>query len=365
VSDSSPPDRFDPAVIRELQALPLFGIDGFQIVQGEASVSGIALAPEGDPAKVSFSTDPGIAGRFAYPHETPRAEGFYWYWPNSARAGYRINIDLAATEHVGPAYRARLRFDGVEEHTFEDIRTTIAAPKNLAAYQNYPAAGGLSRVQFFDTISGVVVKGYTDALRIVRLAQAYGVDLEAPILDWGVGHGRVLRHLRRAGAAGPLHGVDIDPNNIEWASKHLPQLSLQLGPLMPPTGYADSSFALVYGISVMTHLSREVQHAWLAEIARILRPGGIALLTFTGDSAVAFNSRYMTREWVDSYMEDGFAPDMPDNSLVGVIDDPGYYRNVFISAPKAAALCSEYLEHLATHVCMFGYQDLMVLRKPA
>ena len=108
-----------------------------------------------------------------------------------------------------------------------------------------------------------------------------------------------------------------------------------------------------------------MQRAWLAEIARILKPGGVALLTFTGDSAVAFNSRYMTREWVDAYVRDGSAPDMPDNSLVGVIDDPTYYKNVYISAPRAAALSAENLEVAAIHECMFGYQELMVLRKPA
>ena len=239
--------------MHKLHTLPLFGIDGFELVQGQASVTGIALAPQGDPDKVSVSADQGIAARLAYPHDTPGAEGFYWYWPFAARAGYKIIIDLAATDHIGPAYRTRLRFDGVPDDRFEDIRTTIAAPKHLAAFQNYPSAGGMSRVQFFDTISGVTVKGYTDALRIVRLAEAYDVDLDGPILDWGVGHGRVLRHVRGAGATGPLHGIDIDPNNIEWASKHLPKLKLQVGPLMPPTGYADASFAQVFGITEMTH----------------------------------------------------------------------------------------------------------------
>ena len=157
---------------------------------------------------------------------------------------------------------------------------------------------------------------------------------------------------------------DIDPDNIAWAKDHLKSLDMRVGPLMPPSPYPDESFDLVYGISVMTHLTRHVQEAWLAEIARILKPGGVALLTFSGDTAVAFQSYSLSPEWLATYIETGAGPDLPDGSLVGVIDDPTYYKNVYLTADRAAELCGRYLEVAGVHPCMFGYQDLMALRKP-
>jgi SAM-dependent methyltransferase len=354
----------DAETVRRLQAAPLYGIDGFAFQGGEATLVGMALSPEGDPRKVSVTSDPGVSLSLEFPLRNPDAADVYWYWPNAADSYFRATLDLAETTRGGPYYRLRVRFEGQADDRFEDIRTTIVVPKHMNAYQNYPTGGSLQRVQFFDTIAGVTVRGASDALRIARLAQAYGVDPAGAVLDWGVGHGRVLRHMPLAGMTGRLHGVDIDPDNIAWAGEHLKTLDMRVGPLMPPSPYADDSFDLVYGISVMTHLTRHVQEAWLAEIARILKPGGVALLTFSGDTAVAFQSYSLTADWLAVYLETGAGPDLPDNSLVGVIDDPSYYKNVYLTADRAAELCGRFLEVAGVHPCMFGYQDLMALRKP-
>jgi SAM-dependent methyltransferase len=45
-------------------------------------------------------------------------------------------------------------------------------------------------------------------------------------------------------------------------------------------GQADDSLDLVYAHSVLTHLTEPTATAWLAEVARVLRPGGLALMTF-------------------------------------------------------------------------------------
>jgi SAM-dependent methyltransferase len=357
---------FDPETMLRLQGKPLYGIDGFAVNGGEAVVTGLALAPDGDASRVSISAAAGMAASLTYPAgPNPGAADFYWYWKNAGNSVYRVGVDLAATTDEGPLFRFRFHFEGEPEDVFEDIRTTVVAPKNLQAYQNYPTAGSMKRVQHFDTIAGVVTKGASDALRIARLAQAYGVDPAGAVLDWGVGHGRVVRHLPLHGMTGPLHGIDIDPDNVAWGRAHLKGVAFEHGPLMPPSPYAPASFDLVFGISVMTHLSRNVQQAWLDEIARILKPGAIALVTFAGDAAVAFGSRYFRPDWMRTYLETGAAPDLPDPSLVGVIDDPDYYKNVYISAERATELCRQHLEVAGVHRCMFGYQDLLVLRKPA
>jgi SAM-dependent methyltransferase len=46
--------------------------------------------------------------------------------------------------------------------------------------------------------------------------------------------------------------------------------------------FEDAQFDLVYSVSIFTHLDEQSQDAWLAEIDRVLEPGGIGLLTTAG-----------------------------------------------------------------------------------
>jgi SAM-dependent methyltransferase len=344
-----------------LHSIPLFSTEGFVLAQGRIDIAGLALAENGDPSGVSFVAEPGVHLTAEYPLPSPGAAPVYWYWPNSDRAAFRLAIHLGTTRHSAEAYRIRIVFAGREQDAIEQIRTTILVPKNLGILENFPDHASLARVQRYDTISSVAMRGLSDAWRIIEVARHYGYR-GGRALDWGAGHGRVVRHLPGLGVA-EVSGIDIDPLNVGWAQGHLPQIDFRIGPLMPPTPYRDGSFDLLYGISVMTHLTRSVQEAWLEEIARILRPGGLALLTFAGNGAVAFASRYLSSDWMEQYLAAGHGPDLPDKSLEGVIENPDYYKNVKQTSDRARSLCAAYLDVLAVHDCMFGYQDLVVARK--
>ena len=73
-------------------------------------------------------------------------------------------------------------------------------------------------------------------------------------------------------------GVDVDRRQIDWAARHLPG-RFEVIPTAPPTALASGSFDLIFTISVFTHLDESMQEAWLAELARLLRPGGLLLAT--------------------------------------------------------------------------------------
>jgi SAM-dependent methyltransferase len=47
----------------------------------------------------------------------------------------------------------------------------------------------------------------------------------------------------------------------------------------PPLDLPGNSIDLIYAMSVFSHLPADVADAWIAEFARILKPGGIACLT--------------------------------------------------------------------------------------
>jgi ubiquinone/menaquinone biosynthesis C-methylase UbiE len=103
------------------------------------------------------------------------------------------------------------------------------------------------------------------------------------VLDFGCGCGRVMR--RWAGITGPsFHGSDYNPNLIDWCRANLPFAHFEVNGLAPPLPYEDDQFELVYALSVFTHLTEPLQHDWMAELRRVIRPGGLLLFTTRGDA---------------------------------------------------------------------------------
>ena len=105
-------------------------------------------------------------------------------------------------------------------------------------------------------------------------------DLRA-ILDFGCGCGRVLRFWKDL-AGTELHGTDYNPELTTWCARHLSFARIGTNQLAPPTSYPASRFDLVYALSVFTHLPESAQMAWMSEFHRILRPGGLLLLSLHG-----------------------------------------------------------------------------------
>jgi SAM-dependent methyltransferase len=106
-------------------------------------------------------------------------------------------------------------------------------------------------------------------------------ELQA-ILDWGCGCGRILRHwvdLPRT----KVFGCDINPKMVEWCEANLGFADVTVNDISPPLPYADAMFDLVYAFSVFTHLSEDLQHAWMRECFRVLEPGGFLLMSTLGE----------------------------------------------------------------------------------
>jgi SAM-dependent methyltransferase len=100
-----------------------------------------------------------------------------------------------------------------------------------------------------------------------------------PVLDFGVGWGRLIRLFAHDVSVDQLIGVDVDPEIHQVCrDTGVPGELVHIEPGAPLT-WPDGHFAFAYAYSVFSHLSGDAAEFALGELARVLRPG--ARLSFT------------------------------------------------------------------------------------
>jgi SAM-dependent methyltransferase len=164
--------------------------------------------------------------------------------------------------------RARLRAVGVDRAPADGL--PVPPPRLLFLVTNECAPAW-----YFES-------GAAASSSLLELLGRNGVDLAvaAPILDFGCGCGRVIRRWHDLGVE--LHGTDVNPRLVEWCRGSLPFARFAVNGLEPPLAYADETFGLVYAFSVFTHMPAELEAAWIAELRRVLRPGGHLVVSTHG-----------------------------------------------------------------------------------
>lgn len=179
------------------------------------------------------------------------------------------------------------------------------------------------------------------------------------VLDWGCGAGRLTRYLPLLSSS--VTGVDIDPDNIQGCAETIKTAHFQQVDLYPPTPFADASFDLVIGISVLTHLTEPVQNAWLSELQRIVSPGGLVLLSIQG---MAQSALYRTpTERRLAAQREGILYVGKNPQLDEVIDAPEYYVDVIHSHEYVMTHWSKYFDVLDIVKAIAGNQDLVIMRR--
>lgn len=103
------------------------------------------------------------------------------------------------------------------------------------------------------------------------------------ILDFGCGSGRVARYVN---PTGQFFGCDINRRIANFCAETIHKGQFHQSPTMPPLKFSDAAFDLIYSFSVFSHLSRSVEEVWLAELARVAKPGCVLLVTVHGDWSI-------------------------------------------------------------------------------
>jgi len=115
----------------------------------------------------------------------------------------------------------------------------------------------------------------------------FGLGNFTSVLDLGSGVGRFLFAFQQEfGPNQKVYGCEVHKECAEWCQQNIDFAEVLHTAIEPPLPYADSQFDLVYGLSVFTHLRLDLQFKWAWEIHRILKPGGVAFLTFHGQDFI-------------------------------------------------------------------------------
>jgi SAM-dependent methyltransferase len=116
---------------------------------------------------------------------------------------------------------------------------------------------------------------------VTRALHEHGRPLNpsGKVLDFGCGWGRIVRYFLRDVEPENLWGIDVNRDAIGACRATNRWARFEQNAELPPSGFDDSTFDLVYGFSVFSHLDEESHLAWLAEFKRILKPGGVVVVT--------------------------------------------------------------------------------------
>ncbi len=132
-----------------------------------------------------------------------------------------------------------------------------------------------------------------EGLRFYREVKRYAADLGRPLepdrmlLDFGCGWGRMTRFFIKDVAPRNLRGADVSASFIALCRTHMPGLGFSVIEPAPPSPYASETFDVICAYSVFSHLSEAAGARWIEEFARILKPGGVLVVTTRGRDFIA------------------------------------------------------------------------------
>ena len=157
-----------------------------------------------------------------------------------------------------------------------------------------------------------------------RLAREVG-DL-GPICDLGCGPGQIARYLHRKGV--PTLGVDLSPGMVAEARRLNPDIHFHQGDMLALPD-KDNSWGGIAAFYCIIHIPPEKIVDALGEMKRVLKPGGVLLITFH----IGQEIKHLD-EWWDKPVNLDFAFFQPDE-MKSWLREAGYeFESVLIREPN-------------------------------
>lgn len=203
-------------------------------------------------------------------------------------------------------------------------------------------------------------KYYTDSARtaswIADLIKKYSTSQEM-ILDWGCGPGRIIRHMHKHFPKSKLYGTDYNHESIEWCSEFIKTATFKTNRPSAKLPFQNSFLDVIYGISIFTHLSEKQHVEWFAELIRVLKPGGILLVSTQGNAFIPILSQREKEKYARGELIIR-AGTNEGHRTFSAFQPPSYLKGMFAGTELLASIQNEAVEGKKPQ------QDLWILRKP-
>jgi SAM-dependent methyltransferase len=113
-----------------------------------------------------------------------------------------------------------------------------------------------------------------------KMREHCNLHSKCTLLDFGGSSGRVSRHFSAYHPEIQVTVADINRNHVDYINdvferQNLRGVKISSSPSLP---FNDNIFDIICAFSVFTHID-SYETSWLAELARVLKPGGLAYLT--------------------------------------------------------------------------------------
>ena len=244
------------------------------------------------------------------------------------------------------------------ELNYRAIDPGAVPPKNLIA-----KTAALDEEELEKQSNGDVYfeTGYYSVLRLFKILEHFSINPRkiGSIFELGCGTARLLRHFRAIDGV-RLVGSDVNAEMIEWCQANLSGIEFYHNELTPPLTFAeDNSFDLMLASSVFTHIPLETQEQWLAEMQRILRPGGIFICSVLGQNHA--NLLLGEAEINELKTKGNFTLTSQDNKATYSTRVGGSAWDVFQTRAEVIRVFGSYFQ-IVDYIP--GGQDFLVLLKP-
>lgn len=197
-----------------------------------------------------------------------------------------------------------------------EVRSEARSEGRFPAYylQNfhYQTGGWLTEesARLYDTQVEILFGGAADAMRRIALGSLSrslrGLDQrKLHVLDLACGNGRFMRQVLEAFPRLALTGLDLSPAYVQEARRRLapwPGAELAVGQAeaMP---FPDDAFDAVTCVYLFHELPPKVRRSVAAEIARVLKPGGVLVLADSLQTGDARDMDRMLENFPESFHE--------------------------------------------------------------
>jgi glutamate-1-semialdehyde aminotransferase/SAM-dependent methyltransferase len=277
------------------------------------ALRGWAIAAQPDGSRFLLNGVPFEYSR--YPISSPDLASIFWNIPTAESARFVCQTTITM-ESAFPDGFARLEFvsPGSDPEQSRSRAWYLPDPQNDLPM---PSNAQIKRVIGTPDPFNYLVGGATTYKRLeAYLQSSLSKTFEDfhDILDFGCGSGRIARHFRLA-TQSRLWGVDIDADGIAWCRENLPHACFASTGILPPLPFPDSSFDLTLAISVLDQLHEAQQVAWLRELKRVTRKGGLIAIAVAGPAQIGLSRppvsviREIARK---GFIETGRNPDLDD-----------------------------------------------------